>query len=70
MFWQPLTPVTEVDEEETTTTTTTTTTSTRRRLRRSSQANPPTPRAVQRGVEAEARHTQRGLPKRRRETAS
>ena len=60
-----MTPVTEVDEEETTTTTTTTTTSTRRLLRRSSVV-PPTPRAV----EAEARHKQRGRPKRKRETAS
>ena len=65
MSWQPMTPVTEVDEEETTTTTTTTTTSTRRLLRRSSVV-PPTPRAV----EAEARHKQRGRPKRKRETAS
>ena len=64
MSWQPMTPVTEVDEEETTTTTTTTT-STRRLLRRSSVV-PPTPRAV----EAEARHKQRGRPKRKRETAS
>ena len=64
--WQPMTPVTEVDEEETTTTTTTTTTSRRRLTRRSSQAIPPTPRAV----EAEARHKQRGRPKRKRETAS
>lgn len=70
MSWQPLTPVTEVDEEETTTTTTTTTTSRRRLTRRPSQAVPPSPRAVQRGVEAEARHKQRGLPKRSRETAS